>query len=442
MKRNCCLLLALSLVFAFILSCASMKNKKLQPGLYEMEFSTSDYSYAMSILKGERGKERDDVDKSDIRFDLGFTSCVEQDGIMARSYIDYVRDAATFVIRTKGGAGRYASIGVAPGFDSMNDGFVSKALKFDSYYKVLPFVLVDGINEKGVAVSLSSYPVSDFSPEMVIDLYKHGNFSPKRREEMVRNMIKVKEEKSFAERLAEAAVLNSQDLEESGKEPADEIFVIMSVRYLLDKADSVDSAVEALKKVRILDYPTPDDKTRGYHYMIADESKCVCVEFVDGRMYVDEDATVMTDYSFNNLGSYSVMGQERYDLFKERRRGMTSKRAVINVMKDLYYSKAYDVSNPNSFWYSECYSDKGLFMFNPPSLEEIDESFDGKRFMYDYFDEVSENQKNIRRIISAMMNRQKQNNILYSAHVSVYDIKNRSLTLIARENNIEYDFKI
>ena len=436
------LVLGSVVLLVLISSCATMKSKMLQKGLYEMEFGNSDYAYAMSILKDVRGKERDDIDKSSIRFDLGFTSTVEQDGILARNYNDYIRDAATFVVRTKKGDGRFSSVGVVPGFDSMNDEFVGKALKYDSYYKVLPFLLVDGINENGVVVTLSSYPVSDFSPETVLDLYKHGNFSPKRREEMIKSMVKVKEERSFEDRMQDDRVLNSKELKKSGTEDGEGIFIIMSVRYLLDKAVSADNAIEILRKKKLIDYPTPDDKDRGYHFMIADKDKCLCVEFIDGEMYVDVDATVMTDYSFNNLSSYSMMGQERYDTLKSRQRGMTSRRAIINVMKDMYYSKAYDISDPNSCWYSECYTDKGLFTFNPPSLDQIDENFDGSRFFLDYFDNVSLNQSEIRRMLSQKANKPKNNNVLYTAHTSVYDIKERNLTLIARENNIEFDFRI
>ncbi|HAL19042.1 MAG TPA: hypothetical protein DCO86_05440 [Spirochaetaceae bacterium] len=440
MKKT--LFLGLVVLLGLVSSCATMKSKMLQKGLYEVEFDNSDYAYAMSILRDVRGKERDDIDKSSIRFDLGFTSTVEQNGILARNYNDYIRDAATFVVRTKKGDGRFSSVGVAPGFDSMNDEFVSKALKFDSYYKVLPFLLVDGINENGVVVTLSSYPVSDFSPETVLDLYKHGNFSPKRREEMIKNMVKIKEKRSFEDRMRDCSVLNSKELKDGGTEDDEGIFIIMSVRYLLDKASSAENAVDILRKKKLLDYPTTDDKDRGYHFMIADNDNCVCVEFIDGEMFVDADATVMTDYSFNNLSSYSMMGQERYDILRDRQRGMTSRRAIINVMKDMYYSKAYDASDPNSFWYSECYTDKGMFMFNPPSLDEIDENFDGNRFFLDYFDSVFSNQSEIRKMLSLKSNRPKDRNVLYTAHTSVYDIKERNLTLIARENNIEFDFRI
>ena len=122
-----------------------------------------------------------------------------------------------------------------------------------------PYVTEDGMNEKGVAMSILTTPTAD------------------------------------APRIDGAPTLNT----------------LTMVRMVFDKASSVDEAVEMMKKYNINWYDT------NCHFFIADASgKSVVVEYYDGELHAIETRAV-TNFDIHNNGKTGGTGFDRYNTIEQ-----------------------------------------------------------------------------------------------------------------------------
>ena len=124
-------------------------------------------------------------------------------------------------------ANRFASIGVGPGESALTNDFVESG-KYSELYKIIPFHLVDGINEFGVIVN--------------------SNVVPLDKEENTRTLPTVSEEIELCSR--------------------------MVPRFVLDNFKTAKEAATYLKEHAAI-YPAKDLKGMHYdlHYMIADKEE-------------------------------------------------------------------------------------------------------------------------------------------------------------------------
>jgi len=292
---------------------------KLADYLYEITYT--DYDPGMSERYG----------RSMDSYSLGGACSVVRSGdIVARNYDFLYSDIAEFVIRVTAAPGRYASIGVAgPLFE-----LTSKNAESDTnslYYDILPYLTVDGINEKGVfcevnmVVTESDYCTTGTKPDAKVTLY------------------------------------------------ASQV-----VRYVLDHCSTAARACEDLKQMNIV-----FNKILGeLHFMIADKTDTYVVEVIDNKLVCSKPKeNILTNFyvltpEFLNDDKVGLkpVGIERYLIARNRSDDCASTEGAVALMKDLRYSKIYDLSS-TPYFYSEFYGDvyKGRQIdINTPKEDYID----------------------------------------------------------------------
>ncbi len=205
-----------------------------------------------------------------------------------------------FVVWVDGNDKRYASLCVAMmqnvPLAEADSGELSEDMK-----KLLPFVVFDGVNEKGVTCN------SNYVPKEV----EHDSTNP-----------------------------GAKDLP-----------YLTVVRYILDNAGSAAEGVELLKGRNLVN--KPDVST--LHWMIADPKESYVVEIVDNQMRVVKNPKAMTNY-YLSVDGYTphACGIERMDVIKKGYDKATSVEGMRGLMQSVHYTQAYKKST-KPFWYSEHY---------------------------------------------------------------------------------------
>ena len=127
--------LILSLSFFLIFSCSSTKTEEIADGLYSLKDAAQDYSFAMSVFKGDYIKGRDDKVATKPILDVGYTSSVSTDLYFARNYNTLMDDKVYFIINSPKTSSSYASLAVAKGFEGMDKAFMKDVSNYDTYLK-------------------------------------------------------------------------------------------------------------------------------------------------------------------------------------------------------------------------------------------------------------------------------------------------------------------
>ena len=233
-------------------------------------------------------------------------SAVRNGSIAGRNFDWYLSEDAEFVVTTPGDDERYATMGVAAltGIDCAN---VERG-EYNLLYEFLPFYLVDGVNEKGLFVSVNVVPSGD------------------------------------------AGITTGTN---PGKE---DLANVLIARYLLDYAASVDEAVELLSSRNVYAY-ADEDGAFELHFMVCDREKTAVIEFIDNKLVVTKDCSILTNF-YVGLDEYTdhAMGIERYQLLKDNYEGSDTVDGMLALLKKVEYSQYYDTAvEPR--WYSESYGD-------------------------------------------------------------------------------------
>ena len=241
--------------------------------------------------------------KSDVKTQDGGCSVFVKDNIFARNF-DWV-DAPIMIAKTYPDDG-YSSISTCNlsflGFgDNFNptDSFMSSLLSLASIY-----VPLDGINEKGLCVA-----------DLVID----------------------------------TPLLINQD---KGKT---DLTITTLIRLLLDKAASVDEALELIKS-----YDIHSSAGMMHHHAISDRGgKSVVVEFYENEVYVIESNIVTNFYLSNDCPLYltgSEQSKRRYEILKGNNKPLEAIKSVTQKNMDSDYeltlwSILFDKSNSSATYY-------------------------------------------------------------------------------------------
>lgn len=359
----CCLLLICS-------SCSKQENLysnhtapvKLAPYLYEITYS--DYKpvnterYVHTLENVSQG---------------GGCTVVRNGNLIGRNFDYFYSEMAEFIIHVPAAPGRYASIGVATSIFELTAERAEND-PYGQYFDILPYVTVDGINEKGVFCDV--------------------------------NMVS--SEHHYAT---------------SGTNPSasETLYLSMAVRYVLDNCASVAEAREALASKNIAFCKALGE----FHFFIADPKETMIVEFFDNKMVCkkpkDEILTnfyVLTDKFMNsNDPGTQPTGTERYDYALKHLGEFTSVNAAAAVMEGMKYSKSYDPST-SPFWYSENYGDKykgKTIDINTPKEE--------------YADYLAKDAKEFKET-----KRDYARGFWTTTHTSIYDLKNLTLRVYCQEN--------
>lgn len=290
--------------------CVSIE--KVAPFLYKTEYDTIKYDYAKAHI--------DDVDPS-----VGACSAIYSNGIVGRNF-DWLYDhQAAFFVKTHNSQGRYAVNGIA-GMKSLTIQ-MADSREYTNAYRLLPFMLQDGLNEKGLFAEMNVVP-------------SKGN-------------------------------THTTPLVEK----RDSISALMLVRYILDYFDNVDDAVNYVKNYVEVNMPAKLT-AMGYelHYMIADKNgDCTVLEFINnGIVIIDSDiSTNFHLYGVSLLPNGKVYtnrdvpthlpssigieeygsGLERWNVLNDAT--ITDASSMRSTIDSVKYSKAYTIEQESEFWFSE-----------------------------------------------------------------------------------------
>ena len=312
-----------------------------------------------------------------------------------------------YIVTTSEKNGRYATLGIASmSALTKNDHALSEHL---DDYKILPCYLQDGINSRGVVACTNVVPTD----------YGFNDGIP----------------------------LVSQ---------SDTISAVMLVRYILDNFNTAQGAVEYIRDyVKV--YMPETLRGMGYemHYMVADADNTYILEFVNNRAQIidissDEvlaDRAYMTNFymygvTLNNDGTVYTpetmdsthsacatngitqygSGLERYNLIANVYSTIETADDVVDIMKDLYYTKSYasapTVSDP--YWFTE-------FVGGDITVDTPSDSEEFTQRVGEYADKFTRRSRD-----------SKDNATWQTVHSSVYDIKNKSLMVSTQEGETYY----
>ena len=284
-------------------------------------------------------------------------------------------DSPEFVIRVKAAPGRFSSIGLCA--DPVITSDVSEMTQKELLS--MPNITNDGINENGVIISCN-----------VVD----------------------------------TTGVDDMTGTAPGK-PA--VHAAHVVRYLLDRAASAENAVELLKDIDI----QGGFSGYGLHWMIADENDTFTAEIINNSLVVTKNSDFcMTNfylhygprvkeqeiagsifYDFPLLTDYSI-GVERYQILKDLYSGACSTEGMKAALMSTACANEYDTETSPA-WYSELCG--GELTIKSPA-DELSRALDYQRELYYERD------------------RKAPNGSWITWHSSIYNIKERTLTLFSQEN--------
>ena len=191
--------------------------------------------------------------------DLGRCSAVRRGGKLWRNYDWTFDDAAEFVVKMSGNSTRFASVGVASVGSRLTENDVMSAVN-SLYYKCLPGMTLDGINEKGVVCEINV----DGGPKTGW----HG------------------------------------DAEDDG------IHILAAVRWVLDHGETAAQAAEW-----IADHIIQPQGEMNFHFMVADATATYIVENGAANLVPSSllEGAVLTNYALYD-SAHAGGGKERYAL--------------------------------------------------------------------------------------------------------------------------------
>lgn len=289
--------------------------EKLSDGLYYMEYE-GDYGFDDFLSKGGAKNQSEvasyitfflsggfiDMNTEEVSFDFGCstltTKKTDSSYVMGRNF-DYIgSEPRAMIIHTKPENGYESYSTTWLDFLGFGNDFVPENTK-DKYMSLATvYTPLDGINEKGLCVA---------------DLI-NGD-----REVTSQNTDKV------------------------------DVTTTTVIRLLLDKAASVDEAIELLKQ-----YDMHSDIGSSHHLSISDNSgRSVVVEYINGEMIVTDTPVVTNHYlsEGDKLGVGNEESHRRYDELMKKSDDILSTQDMANALEGVSYpsitqwSIVYDIEN-------------------------------------------------------------------------------------------------
>lgn len=284
-----------------------ISKERITDFLYELSYDKLDYDYAKEYFK------------SITDISLGACTSVRSGNVYGRNFDWFYNNQVEFIVNNKRSSIdkrlTFSSIGVAGGIKDLTTDFV-KSNKESDLYKVLPFQMMDGINECGVIANYNVVPL-DYGKNKIV---------------------------------------------KASIESKEEINALMLVRFILDIFSSAKSAVEYIKDYVDVTFPKAlHDMGYELHLMVADSNNTYAIEFIEGQTVVIDisEKPIMTNFhlsnvEFNEDGSVYTpdtqtddanahdtnkvtlhgSGLERYNLCIDRE-------DIEDLLEELSYSKTY-----------------------------------------------------------------------------------------------------
>lgn len=353
----------------------ALNIEKIADYTYSIEFEDYDYD-SMEVKLGEKFKGGG-----------GCASVVNGD-FFGRNLDWRYDDAAYFVVKTPATEDRHAVIGMAGLVNGLTADVVDSG-EWNDNYEVVPFNLLDGINDQGLTVNILVVP-------------------------------------------------NGLYADTTGTNPeGEDLCATRLVRTVLDYCSTVDEAIELIKSSNIY-APHSDAMSQEFHWRIADGEKDVVIELVNNEVKVIEDQPVVTnfflwDYDGVNMPD-NPEGIERFNILKENYDTASTKEGMIKLMESVNFSQTYDTSMV-PFWYSEQIIPEGCTSadYGDPDLSDGDLSKAGK--WEDLIAESLENYKAGRQPMG-------KGKAWITCYTTVFDMANKTMTVIPQETGEQYDFSL
>lgn len=131
---------------------------QVEPYLYDIWYDTLDYKYAYDYYSS-----------ADAGYGTGACSAVRNGNFFGRNYDWTYDNNAEFIVHTDAEDGRHAVLGTAASIPGLTDEFVRSGTS-SILYKLVPFQLVDGINDAGLVINMNVVPRQDLDKEHYPDV--------------------------------------------------------------------------------------------------------------------------------------------------------------------------------------------------------------------------------------------------------------------------------
>ena len=311
--KNKILLNTLIILLILILNCGCTNHSNLtkyNDNLYELTYR--DYNDEEVIKINKKTSNSNNPNNSDnelIYTKSHIGSILYTNNIYGRSYDNIYNNNVEFIIRTKKTKNRYSSISINGGLEELNTNLLNKELS-NEIYNILPYLVLDGINEKGVFVSLLTIPSNNNYPT-----------TNKKTNLLINQLIP---------------------------------------KYVLDNCKSSKDAIDKLSKKNIYNQDIFDINKNNldFQYIIGDSKNQYVVQFINNEM-VYTKSNIVTNYSLlnnnndeNNNDNKNNIGIERYNLINNNINNIKDIYDTLNLLEKLKYSNSTNTLN-EEFWYSE-----------------------------------------------------------------------------------------
>lgn len=383
-------------------------TNKLEDYVYEMYCDKLDYENAYKYFEINRPVAQHNAlggggsEGHNIALDR-VCSSIRKGNYHGRNYDWKYDNIVDFVVRTPHQNGRYATIGFGGIFDHLTQEFVESG-QYSKEYSLVPFKIVDGINEMGLVVNTNVVPETSTKTTGTIPT----------------------------------------------GELIDTVCTRMLPRYVLDKFATAQEAVDFLQEhVSVFNH---GELSSDYHYdihmMISDINDTFIVEFIDNEIVVHDDKNIMTNFALTNVvfnadGSVYTpatqdsthdavitnnidphgSGLERYNILNAAYDNISTEADMIAAMQSVKYTNAYTGTTTATKWYTEGVGEiEGVDIEVNSSLEDCEERYQLMQTAYE--------------------NRDRDTGFTWhTVHSCVYDIANKSVKVIFQEDNNIREFK-
>lgn len=359
-------------------------KQKVEDYLYEIYYGFLDYPYALDYFQ----TDYDGVVS-------GGCSALRNGNYFGRNFDWKYDKEVQLIVQTPSTVdGRHAVIGISgiiPGVTSSSIDQDEIEVGTREMFRLVPFFLLDGINDKGLFCTHNLVPLDDpGSPTTEI---------PAKIEERAR------------------------------------INVMMLTRFILDKFSTVQEAIGYLQNYTTI-YFTPSSYQT--HFLIGDSRGTYVIEFIRGELKIFPGKYITnfplsgvdfgsngkiqyppTFYGMNELG----FGLERWDIITENYKNSGTKDEMLELLDKIKYSRCY---SSESFWYSELVgleddNESVITVDTPPEL-----CTNAKADAIEKYEERS-------RITG---------DVWITTHSSLYDLQHKELYIKNQENETIYSYKL
>lgn len=304
-----------------------IQKHKIREYLWETDFISLDYAAAKQYMEEHYVPQ------------TGLCTAFRKGNFVGRNLDEVYDNSATIIVNVPAIGNNHASIGVVSGMTRFTEEFMEQGTDTE-LFKLIPFYTVDGINDAGLFVEI--------------------------------NLLTPEQSKGRT----------------TGTTPSvsqlDSICMPMLPRYILDHYANVDDAIEGITKYVSVYSPRTDLLNNEFHFMLADSTKTVILEFVNNQIYVREvgedkdfpainsnfyvhgvtlnaDKTITRNTDSNvNVNGITPYGSgiERYNKVVKNWTAISNEETTKLMLYRLFFTNAY-TANPRM--YSEFVSNTETF---------------------------------------------------------------------------------